>query len=220
MSIAPVSSSYSDLGLALRESDTDRAELGQQDFLKLMTTQLQHQDPFKPMESGEFLGQMAQFSTVSGIQSMQESLSGLTSALTSNQSLQAASLVGHGVMVPSDEGYLFAEGGLAGSAEVVGSGSLFVEITDAAGQVVQRMDLGTHSAGTANFTWNGLDQAGNRMPEGVYGIRATVGEGAAAVSASTQTMALVNSVSLGGSGVTLNLFGMGSVALADVREIL
>ncbi|MGQ0530687.1 MAG: flagellar hook assembly protein FlgD [Panacagrimonas sp.] len=220
MSIAPVSRSYSDLGLALRESDSDRAELGQQDFLRLMTTQLQHQDPFKPMESGEFLGQMAQFSTVSGIQSMQESLSGLTSALTSNQSLQAANLVGHGVMVPSNEGYLFAEGGLSGSAEVVGSGRLFVEVTDAAGQVVQRMDLGTRSAGTANFTWNGLDQAGNRMPEGVYGIRATVGEGAAAASASTQTMALVNSVSLGGSGVKLNLFGMGSVALADVREIL
>ncbi|MGQ0699762.1 MAG: flagellar hook assembly protein FlgD [Panacagrimonas sp.] len=220
MNISPVSDTLSNLGLALRDTGAERTELGQQDFLKLMTTQLQYQDPFKPMESGEFLGQIAQFSTVSGIQGMQESLAGLSAALTSNQSLQAASLVGHGVMVPGDSGYLFAEGGLAGVAEVPASGSLSVEITDASGQVVRRLDLGTQPAGNASFAWDGLDDAGNRMTEGIYGVRAALDSGGANTSVATQTMGLVNSVSLGANGLTLNLFGMDPVALTEVREIL
>ena len=97
MAVAGVNDTYSNLGLALQSSDKKRTELGQDAFLKLMTAQMQHQDPFKPMESGEFLGQIAQFSTVSGIQAMQESLAGLSTALTSNQTLQAANLVGRGV---------------------------------------------------------------------------------------------------------------------------
>lgn len=220
MSVPSVNDTLSGLGLAQRGAGNARTELGQQEFLKLMTTQLQHQDPFKPMESGEFLGQIAQFSTVSGIQGMQESLAGLSTALTSNQTLQAASLVGHGVMVPGESGYLFQEGGLAGVAELPGSGDLSVEITDASGQVVRRIDLGTQPAGAASFAWDGLDESGQRMGEGVYGVKATLNAGGANTSVSTQVMGLVNSVSLGSGGLTLNLFGMDPVALTEVREIL
>ena len=106
---AATSNPYGELGLGLRPSAPE-SEMGQADFLRLMTTQLQYQDPFKPMESGEFLGQIAQFSTVSGIQGMQESLDGLAAALSSNQTLQAASLVGRGVMVPSSAAWLGTEG--------------------------------------------------------------------------------------------------------------
>lgn len=220
MSVTGVNETYSNLGLAVRQAGNERTELGQDAFLKLMTTQLQNQDPFKPMESGEFLGQIAQFSTVSGINEMQESLAGLTSALTSNQTLQAAAMVGRGVMVPGDSAFLFAEGGMGGAAELTSSGALSVEITDSAGQVVRRLDLGQQSAGNADFSWDGLDEAGNRMPEGSYGFRAQLDVGGVTSSVPTLAVGLVNSVSLGASGLTLNLFGMDPVAMTEVREIL
>lgn len=220
MSVAGVNDTFSNLGLSLKQPDSARTELGQDAFLKLMTAQMKHQDPFKPMESGEFLGQIAQFSTVSGIQDMQASLAGLSSALTSNQTLQAASLVGRGVMVEDDAAYLFSEGGIAGSAQLEASGALAVEITDASGQVVRRMDLGTQAAGEVDFAWDGLDQAGNRMAEGRYGVRATVMNGGGTQAAATQVMGMVGSVSLGASGLSLNLYGMDPVALSAVREIL
>lgn len=219
-SVASVTNPYGELGLALKTPENDRTELGQQDFLRLMTTQLQYQDPFKPMESGEFLGQMAQFSTVSGIQSMQESLATLSTALTSSQSLQAAALVGHGVMVPGDSGYLFGEDGLVGAVNLESAGRVSVEITDGAGQVVRRLDLGEQPAGEARFSWDGLDAEGEAMPEGSYGLKATVTDASGSTAASTQALALVQSVSLGSQGVTLNLYGMDPVSLAEVREIL
>jgi flagellar basal-body rod modification protein FlgD len=220
MSVANVTDRYQDLGLAVRQSQDDRTQLGQDDFLRLMTAQLQNQDPFKPMENGEFLGQIAQFSTVSGIQEMQASLSGLTSALTSNQTLQAATLVGRGVRVPSDTAYLFAEGGLSGAAELPSSGALTVEITDASGQVVRRLSLGTHAAGSAEFSWDGLDDAGERLPEGRYGIRAQLDTGSATSSVDVSTVGLVRSVSLGSDGLSLNLYGMDPVRLDQVSQIL
>lgn len=223
MSVGGVSNDnpYSNLGLALNGSaDNKRTELGQDAFLKLMTAQMQHQDPMKPMESGDFLGQIAQFSTVSGIQGMQASLAGLSAALTSNQTLQAASLVGHGVMVEGKEGYLFAEGGIAGSAKLEASGALSVEITDASGQVVRHMDLGTKPVGDASFTWDGLDDAGNRVEQGSYGVTAKVMNESGTKAVTTQLMGMVSSVSLGSAGLSLNLYGMDPVALSAVREIL
>lgn len=222
MSVAGVAKqdSFSSLGLALQQPDKQRTELGQDAFLKLMTAQIQHQDPFKPMESGEFLGQIAQFSTVSGIQSMQQSLAGLSTALTSSQSLQAATLVGHGVMVPGDSAHLFADGGIAGAAQLDASGEVVVEINDASGAVVRRLDLGIQPSGTVNFAWDGLDESGNRMPEGRYGIKATQVSGGSTASLATQVLGMVSSVSLGASGLSLNLYGMDPVALSAVREIL
>lgn len=220
MSVTSVNDPYSDLGLGLRQSANPRTELGQDAFLKLMTTQMKYQDPFKPMESGEFLGQIAQFSTVSGIQSMNESLTGLSSALTSNQTLQAAALVGHGVLVPSETGYLFSEGGLSGATDLPSSGALSVEITDASGQVVRHMDLGQHAPGSADFVWDGLDDSGQRMSEGVYGVRATLDAGGTPIALGTSVVGLVSSVSLGPSGLTLNLPGMDATPLSQVREII
>lgn len=221
MSVSGVNDTYSNLGLALQQSgDNKRTELGQDAFLKLMTAQMKNQDPFKPMESGEFLGQIAQFSTVSGIQQMQASLAGLSAALTSNQTLQAANLVGHGVMVDADSAYLFAEGGMSGSATLDASGPVAVDIVDSSGQVVRRLDLGTHPAGDVGFTWDGNDESGVRLPEGRYTVRATALNGGATQALETQVLGMVSSVTLGSSGLSLNLYGMDPVALSAVREIV
>ncbi|WP_420465846.1 flagellar hook assembly protein FlgD [Panacagrimonas sp.] len=213
------SNPYTDLGLGLRQA-APQAEMGQADFLRLMTTQLQYQDPFKPMESGEFLGQIAQFSTVSGIQGMQESLDSLAAALTSNQTLQAASLVGRGVLVPGDGLWLPAEGAVELGAELPASGSLLLEIRDAGGQVVDRVDLGSQPAGVARITWDGTGADGARLPEGAYSVSALLASGDAGEQVQTLVSGTVNSVSTGSSGLLLHLNGLDPVELSAVRQIL
>ena len=220
MTTAIGSNPYSELGLAQKASDKKADSLGQADFLKLMTTQLQNQDPLKPLESNEFLGQIAQFSTVSGIQGLQDSFTALSSSMTSSQSLQASGLVGHGVLYPSETGYLDGEAGLAGGVEMDAAGQLVVEVTDGSGQVVRRLDYGTQPAGTNYFNWDGKDASGETLPSGSYGIRATVTRNGASEAAPTLAAGLVQSVSLGASGLSLNLAGLGSIAFGNVRQII
>lgn len=213
-------SALSDLGIATQQNRAQKQALGQDEFLKLMTTQLKNQDPFKPMESGEFLGTIAQFSTVSGIQSLQSSFEGLAASLSSNQTLQAAQMVGRAVLVPSQVGFLPEEGLLMGAADLPSGGEVSIEIRDASGQVVRHLDLGEQPAGLAEFTWDGVADDGTQLPEGSYTIAAFVRQGGGATSVSTLGVGLVNSVSLGANGLTLDLLGMAPVALTQVRQIL
>ena len=90
------------IGVGSKPASKAKSELGQEAFLKLMTTQLQNQDPFKPMDNGEFLSQIAQFGTVSGINDLQESFKSFSNSIVPNQSLQAAGLINRNVLVPSD----------------------------------------------------------------------------------------------------------------------
>lgn len=211
----------SDLGLPApaQGSSTKAKPLGQEDFLRLMTTQMKFQDPFKPLDSSQFLGQMAQFSTVSGIQSLNDSFASLTSSMQSNQALQATQLVGHGVLVASSSSVLYEGEGLGGAVDVPASGTVTVEVRDSAGALVRTLDLGTQPAGLANFSWDGLDEGGKALPSGPYQIAARVQQGSSTAAADTYALALVNSVSLGSGGLTLNLHGLDAVSLGAVRQI-
>ncbi|WP_293000130.1 flagellar hook assembly protein FlgD [Nevskia sp.] len=220
MTTAVASNPYADLGLTQKTTAKKADSLGQADFLKLMTTQLQNQDPLKPLESNEFLGQIAQFSTVSGIQDLQKSFTSLSTSLTSSQSLQAAGLVGHGVLYPSSTGFLDGQNGLSGGVDIPASGQLVVEIVDGSGQVVRRLDYGTQPAGTSYFNWDGKNTSGETLPSGNYGIRASLTQGSNAQAASTLAAGVVQSVSLGANGLSLNLAGLGPIAFDKVRQII
>jgi len=102
----PEISILQDAGLtAPPPEENSRTELGQQDFLELMITQFKNQDPFEPMDNGDFLGQLAQFSTVSGIESLNQGFAGLSESMQSDQILQAASLVGHTILASTPVGH-------------------------------------------------------------------------------------------------------------------
>ena len=88
------------LGLAKSKPKMEEQKLGQEDFIKLMTTQMNHQDPMKPMENGDFLSDMAQFSTVAGLKEIKDSFNNLATSLQSSQALQASSMVGRTVLIP------------------------------------------------------------------------------------------------------------------------
>lgn len=203
-------------------SERKQDELGQEDFLRLMTTQLQNQDPFKPMENGDFLGQMAQFSTVSGIDRLQSTFTDTADALTGSQALQAASLVDRQVLVPSSQGAFDGENPLSGMVEVPAEASAGVlAIQNAQGQLVAQLPLVPGPGGRAAFSWDGTDGDGKLALPGDYQLEARYRVGRETQAAEPLVWGRVDSVSLKGpgGGISVNVAGMGAMSLSRALEI-
>lgn len=209
-------------GISGPQQQEDRGDLGQEDFLTLMITQFRNQDPFEPMDNGEFLGQLAQFSTVNGIDSLNASFASLSGALRDEQALQASNLVGRTVLAQADAGYFDGATPLGGAVELgAAAGSVQIDITDRSGQLLRTIDLGEQQAGTVNFDWDGRNSGGDVMEPGQYQISARVVRGQNVESVPTYLRADVESVTLGqfGGGMTLNIAGGGSLPLNQIYQI-
>lgn len=213
---------YASIGLAPPPKDEAKSKgsLGQSDFLKLMTTQLTHQDPMAPMENGEFLGQMAQFSTVSGIQGLQASFDKLATALQANRVLEASSMVGKKILVETDRVELVTKGtGIKGVVDVPeGAQQVELSIRDAQGAVVRTFTFEAAAQGTLDFEWDGLLDDGQPAPAGAYSVAAMArvdGQGSPLV---TRLALPITSASIAEEGVVLHT-AKGSLPLADVTRI-
>ena len=219
-----VNSTLEALGLNSTQQDQKKARdsVGQEDFLKLMVTQLANQDPFKPMENGEFLTQIAQFSQASGINELQKSFGTLADSMTSNQVLQASSLVGRTVLIESNNINLTGNGAQAAVDLPSSTPSLVVTISDSAGQVIRQVDLGQQGAGRMSFAWDGTDGDGNPVPTGRYQLKAEMITGEGNVALETLVTEKVESVTMNnsGSGLTVNLSGIGNVPVNNIKEIM
>ncbi|CEK11062.1 flagellar hook assembly protein FlgD [Legionella hackeliae] len=199
-----------------------KKSLGQNDFLRLMIAQVKSQDPLEPQTNGDFLSQLAQFSTNDGITKMQESIESLASSLQSNQALQASSLVGRKVLVNSNTMNLGQEGETKAAVDVPASvDNLAASIYSESGELIRTIPLGQRNAGLFEFSWDGFNQKGERVPAGKYTIKVNGLYSGKEVALKTMTAANVDSVSLGqnGEGVRLNVAGIGSVSLNDVKQI-
>ena len=204
-------------------SEGERSELGQEQFFDLMVAQLQNQDPLKPLESNEFMGQIAQFASVNGIQAMQSSIEQLVGSLQSSQALQASTLVGRDVLVLGSTAFLANGEGVSGAVELeTAVDDLVVNIFSPAGQLVRRLELGPQGAGLVNFSWEGLNESGSAAIPGNYVIGAAVQRNGESEAASTLVASQVESVTLNQhqSGLTLNLKGLGTVDMDDIRLLL
>jgi len=214
------------LGLAKQNTTADKnksdSDLGQGDFLKLMVTQLNNQDPMKPMESGDFLGDIAQFSAVTGIDELNTSFSEFASSLSNDQALQAANLVGRKVSVPLQAGILTAGGTIDGELTLPASSpDVSIKITDSVGQIVRTIPLGTQSAGPVAFSWDGKFEDGTVAPPGLYNVDGQARIDGQNFELDALITADVESVTLGGVGksLQLNLSGLGSVPFSNVSRI-
>jgi flagellar basal-body rod modification protein FlgD len=196
-------------------------ELGQAQFMQLMIAQLRNQDPTKPMDPSEFLGQLAQFGTVSGIQNMQSSLSTLSDSLRSSQVLGGTSLVGHYVLADASEAVLGDAGAVAGTTTIPeGATSASIVITDSSGQLVRRMPISAQQ-GEAEFLWDGTTDLGTRAPAGSYKISAIASVGGSAEQLTTQLVGHVGSVSIDPSDFSMTLnTDLGPIALSRVRRVM
>lgn len=197
--------------------------LGQDAFLELMMTQLKNQDPTSPMQSGEFLSQMAQFGTVSGIGELQKSFASLATSLQSNQALQASTMVGRQVEIESAKLKLGGSGDAPFAFELpVAAGGVRVDIQDFAGQTVRSLNLGPTGAGTHDLAWDGLDAQGQRLPAGTYTLKTGALINGDMQAAPTLVRAAVESVSLprNGQPPVLNVAGHGAMNLDAIRRVM
>jgi flagellar basal-body rod modification protein FlgD len=208
--------------LAAAQAKKSANNLGIEDFLTLMTTQLKNQDPMKPLEGTEFVAQLAQFGTVSGVQQMQSSIETLAASLRSTQALNGATLVGHEVLAPTDSFTLTQGIGIAGEVDVpAGASSLQIRITDSSGQVVREMSV-TPTVGANTFSWDGLRGDGTVAASGEYEIEAIASGYGSNESLEVLMSGKVASVTIDstGAGLTLNTAALGPIAMADVRRVM
>ncbi len=215
---------YSNIGLQNHTAPTReiKKELGQSDFLALLSAQLANQDPLSPVDNKEFITQMSQFASLDSLQTLVDQFDGLSSSLTSNQALQASALVGRNVLVSGDQGFLGEGGVVAGQLNLESTtANIHFEIRDAAGQVVRSIEVGTQAAGDIDFIWDGNNNAGEPMAPGMYTIAAFGQVGGAAEQLPTSIISRVESVSLGNADgrILVNLTGLGQVDFNEIKEI-
>ena len=194
----------------------------QADFLKLMTAQLQAQDPTNPVDNSQFVSQMAQFSQLSTTQQLDTDLqtlsSNINSAMQTSQVLSSTNLVNRQVMVPSSTMSFDGTDTMKGAVNVTTASDVTVQVLDSNGNVVRTMPLGAQSAGLAQFTWDGKDDNGNTVAQGSYTVQAAAGT----ASLDTYVAGTVTGVGYGGSslGTYLQVAGVGGVSLSQVAQIL
>lgn len=190
--------------------------LTESDFLTLLTTQLENQDPLNPQNPSDFAAELAQFSTASGVQS-------LNTAFNAGSATQAAGLVGKNVAVSGNALILGSNGSAQGAFNLSAAAKdVSVTIANPSGVVVGQIDLGPMGSGNQSFAWNGQAADGITLPAGnyVYAVNAAASSGAT-VTATPYAVVPVTSVVLGGqNGPTLDLGGgLSPVALSAVQEV-
>ena len=220
---APANARGADSSGATRVED-----MGSEDFLELMIAQMKHQDPTEPMDQMAFMSQMAQFGTVSGIQELNGSFAGLSDSITSGQAMQASSLVGRSVAIPSSTGAL-APIGLSSEGSPVyalqasvdmglgaDGGQFFVH--NVQGDVVFTGNLPA-GTGSVQVMWDGVDSDGHQLPPGDYYLAAELTNGTSVREGRVYGHEQVASVSLSGSNqITLNLASGRTIDASEVRE--
>ncbi|PCH94752.1 MAG: flagellar biosynthesis protein FlgD [Gammaproteobacteria bacterium] len=203
-------------------TESDRGMLTQADFFALLTKQLANQDPTKPVDNNEMISQMTAFSTTDGVAKLNEQFTLFASSMTSNQALQASSLVGRSVLVDENIFGLYDGEQVKGkiSTEVPAS-NVNIYVENASGEVVQSIPIGSVGTGGGNFTWDGNMADGSKAPPGAYRFRIAGLVDGQPAELQAQTFRKVDSVTIAGNGgsVLLNLNGGGSMPLSEVVEI-
>lgn len=195
-------------------------EDAQSRFLTLLTTQLKNQDPLSPMDNAQMTSQLAQISTVDGIERLNATLATLISSQQSSETLQAAALVGRGVLVPGTTLTLSANGAVGGYNLTAGAEKVVLTITDSNGLQVAQVDMGAQEAGTHSFTWDGTTASGEKAANGNYKLSVKATSGEDTVSASALQLGVVSSVVKGASGVDLEVGALGIFQMSDIMQIL
>lgn len=196
---------------------TGNSVQAQQDrFLKLLVTQMKNQDPLNPMDNAEITSQMAQLSTVTGIEKLNETLNAFTKA----QAFQSVNMIGHYVLAPGEHMDLASGTALGGVELASAADDVTVNIFDSKGNLVKTLDLDKLDAGVNAFTWDGKNEAGAAAADGSYTFTVTAKLDGEAVNATSLAVGKVQSVLMDDVGPALSVSGMGLVDLDDIKQVL
>ncbi|RZA08023.1 MAG: flagellar hook assembly protein FlgD [Moraxellaceae bacterium] len=229
--VAGTSNVMTDYDIATKNPAKKKSnELGQDAFLQLMITQMKNQDPLSPQNNSEFVAQLAQFSSVQGLEKLNTSFNSFSSGFMSNQALQASSLVGRSVNVESKTSELVKGGIVSGSVNLPASTSdLKINIYDASGALRAQIPVGTAAKGETSFRWDGHNMEVNgeltdwvsdkETPAGTYTFEVLATQDGKEQQLATNLSANVNSVTIGADGkLLLNLAGKGAVDLSTIKQ--
>jgi flagellar basal-body rod modification protein FlgD len=201
-------------GAAKPTSDT------QSRFLTLLVSQLKNQDPLNPLDNAQVTSQMAQLSTVDGIEKTNAAIAALSDRFDNLQTMQGATLVGRQVLIEGQDLNLHAGVARAGAQLDAPADHVTVSIKDNTGREIRRLELGSQQAGMLQFNWDGLTETGEPAADGRYRFDVEATAAGKAVTASGLTFARVDGVASGPDGFLLSLGGYGNVTLAQVKQII
>jgi len=214
---------------AARASTQSMVSETQDRFLSLLVTQLRNQDPLSPMDNAQVTSQIAQLSTVNGINQLNNTLLALSGQMDMSQSMQAASLIGKSVLVPGSKISLGSRPDDPSVKEATPSGvdiisaaaRVVATILDSGGRAVRQIELGAQEAGVLTLQWDGKDGAGAPLPDGAYVLQvAATDADANPVSVEALCYGKVASVAYTSGGLRLDLGLSGSRSLLDIRKIM
>ncbi|RJF98674.1 flagellar hook assembly protein FlgD [Noviherbaspirillum saxi] len=203
-----------------KKAETSTAVDAQDRFMKLLVTQMRNQDPLNPLDNAQVTSQLAQLSTVSGIDKLNTTLQALQSSYQTSQALQATDMIGHGVLVPGSSIELVDSKAILGVDFASAADKTKITVRNAAGLAVRTFDLGAQQAGIVPLAWDGKTDGGETAPDGSYKFEVSAVRGQENVTATTLSFGSVSSVTTGASGVKLSVPGIGNVNFADVRQVL
>ncbi len=197
------------------------SSLGTSDFLKLLTAQLQNQDPFSPTDNSQMVAQLAQITSTSGIADMGATLKEIQTKLGGTSTADALAYVGKTILTEGATAYGRTSGGMAGAVELDGDATdVSVSIRDANGQVLNTLQLGAQKAGTVSYEWDGKTAAGTEAGTGPFTVAVSAANAGAKVTSRGLVWAPVAAVSVPASGSpTLTVPGLGTVAVSAVRQV-
>jgi flagellar basal-body rod modification protein FlgD len=206
--------------LAAAEQVKAREEDPRDRFLKLLVTQIQNQDPLNPLQNAELTSQIAQISTVNGIERLNAAMAQMSSSLLAAQSLQASGMIGRGVLADGNTMELHEGGAIGGVLLDDAADRVIVKVYSPEGALVEVQDLGRQAPGTMTFAWDGMAEDGAQLPQGTYKFQVqAMRDDGAKVTAATLGYGRVRSVSLDG-GVVLNVGGLGAIPADQVKQII
>jgi flagellar basal-body rod modification protein FlgD len=200
-------------------SQENTADELQNRFIKLLVAQLQNQDPNNPLDNAQVTSQMAQLSTVNGIQSLNDSFGSMAAMMTAGQTLQAAPLMGREVMYAgSSVSYKGAPAKL-GFELANAADEISVSVKSISGEVVDTLDVGRKGAGMQVVEWDGKNAKGNTMPEGKYTFTVNARNATLPIDVKTYSVGSVNSIAQESSGAVLQTSQSDNVKFVDVKRV-
>jgi len=194
--------------------------IDQSGFLKLLTTQMQTQDPTEPVDNTQMVAQMAQFSQVAGISEMNASLKAMSSDLAASRFGDASGWIGRSALVNSDVSAALSSGAFAGQVTLPSDAKdVTISLVDSTGQTVFAKDLGAKSAGAVDWAWDGKDTSGNAVSGPLQVIVGALSTTGSTLSTTNATWTDVQSVQSPASGTTKLMTTLGGFAPSDVIEL-
>lgn len=226
--VSTVNGSTDNTKIPTTSTSTGSSQELQDNFMKLLITQLKHQDPTNPMDNSQLTSQLAQISTLNGIEKLNTSLGTISGQIDNSVSIQASNMIGHAVMVPGNTILVSKDSDGAVVTTPLGveleslANDVTVTISDARGNNVTTLDVGSLSAGVHSFAWDGLLSDGSNAPDGSYQFTIKAKNGDSTVNSTALNYAQVYGVinSSNSKSVMLDLGLMGTASVADVRQIL